>query len=288
MALKLKTRGINDCKKVLIYGNDGSGKSTFAETYCKENHLKPICIDIDDTNYTTVPIVDIDLGNDIKTFRNIKDTIMEIGRTPEYDTIIIDGVSSLTEMLVSKSKGLKKYADRAERFYTLLKAINETNKNIIFVGQADMEVIHNDEFQSNKLIVKTNSIVNEKYHTFIDKDGNYTYEIMKLRKVEAPAQNIDPKPKVEKPKVEGFETADKIETTDEDPVTENFVKTLIRELYEDNIPVTKSNILKQSYAHLKKKEIDSRTHKCVIKWCNENCPDELEILESEIVLEEGL
>ena len=85
-----------------------------------------------------------------------------------------------------------------------------------------------------------------------------------------------------------FETADNITPLDLDPVTENFVKTLIRELHEDGLRVTKNNIVKQSYSHLKKKEITSKDHKDVISWCNDNCPDELETLESEIVMEEGI
>ena len=48
--LKFKVRGKSDKKKVMIYGNDGTGKSTFAEEYCKQNNLKPIVIDVDDTN----------------------------------------------------------------------------------------------------------------------------------------------------------------------------------------------------------------------------------------------
>ena len=40
-----------------------------------------------------------------------------------------------------------------------------SRKNLIFIGQADMEVIYNEEFQSNKMVIKINSIVNEKYHT---------------------------------------------------------------------------------------------------------------------------
>ena len=68
--LTFKTRGPNDKKRVIIYGNDGTGKSTFAEKYCKENGLKPICIDVDDTNYTSVPLVEIDTRSDI-TYRNV-------------------------------------------------------------------------------------------------------------------------------------------------------------------------------------------------------------------------
>ena len=59
--LTFKTRTPNDNKKVMIYGNDGTGKSTFAETYCKQNGLNPLVIDIDDTNFTSLPIVEMEL-----------------------------------------------------------------------------------------------------------------------------------------------------------------------------------------------------------------------------------
>ena len=42
----------NPLKKVLIYGEDGSGKSTFAEQYCTKNKLKAVCIDVEQTNFT--------------------------------------------------------------------------------------------------------------------------------------------------------------------------------------------------------------------------------------------
>lgn len=182
--LVFKKRGKDDLKKVMIYGNDGSGKSTFAETYCKTNGLSPICIDIDDTNYTSVPIVDIDLSSDLNTYRYIKDTILKIKQTEDFDTIILDGVTSLLEGLVSKANGLKKYSDRAERFQDILRLLQSSGKHLIFIGQADMEVIYTDEFQSNKMVIKINSIVNEKYHCVKTPKGAFKVETMKFRTVE--------------------------------------------------------------------------------------------------------
>ena len=108
MVLKFKQRGETDLKKVLIYGEDGSGKSTFAETYCNDNNLNPVVIDIDDTNYTQLPILELDLGNDIKAFKNIRNAISDIVNDGSFDTIIIDGVTSMLELFVSKAKGIKK------------------------------------------------------------------------------------------------------------------------------------------------------------------------------------
>ena len=180
--LTFKTRGVNDKKKVLIYGNDGTGKSTYAEQYCKDNKLSAVCIDIDDTNFTNIPLVEIDTRTDITTFNSICQVIDLISEDDRFDTIIVDGVTSLIEMLVSKANGLKKYSDRSERFTKILRKIQASGKNIIWIGQADMKVIYNDEHQSNKIVIKINSIVNEKYHCLINK-GKYEVETEKIRRM---------------------------------------------------------------------------------------------------------
>lgn len=180
--LTFKTRGANDKKKVLIYGNDGTGKSSYAETYCKTNDLKPVCIDIDDTNYTSIPLVEIDTRTDLTTFNSICQVIGLITEDDRFDTIIVDGVTSLIEMLVSKANGLKKYSDRSERFTKILRLLQSSGKNIIWIGQADMKVIYTEDHQSNKIVIKINSIVNEKYHCFISKTGKYEVETEKIRR----------------------------------------------------------------------------------------------------------
>ena len=180
--LTFKKRGANDKKKVLIYGNDGSGKSTYAETYCKDNGLNAVCIDIDDTNYTSIPLVEIDTRSDVTTFTSICKVIELITADERFDTIIVDGVTSLIEMLVSKANGLKKYSDRSERFTKILRLLQSSGKNIIWSGQADMQVIYNDDHQSNKIVIKINSIVNEKYHCYIDNKGKYDVETEKIRR----------------------------------------------------------------------------------------------------------
>lgn len=181
--LVFKTRGPKDKKKVLIYGNDGTGKSTFAKQYCEDNDLNPICIDIDDTNFTDIPIVEVDTRNDRLTYNNMIKTIDLIIEDGRFDTIIIDGVTSLLEMLVSKGKGLSKYSDRAQRFTDILRKIQTSGMHVIWIGQADLEVVYNEEHQSNKQVIKLNSIVNEKYHCYISKTGKYEVETKKYRVV---------------------------------------------------------------------------------------------------------
>lgn len=180
--LTFKTRGVNDKKKVLIYGNDGTGKSTYAEQYCKDNKLSAVCIDIDDTNFTSIPLVEIDTRTDLTTFNSICQVIELITNDDRFDTIIVDGVTSLIEMLVSKANGLKKYSDRSERFTKILRLLQSSGKNIIWIGQADMRVIYTEDHQSNKIVIKINSIVNEKYHCYISKNGKYEVETEKIRR----------------------------------------------------------------------------------------------------------
>ena len=183
MVLRLKDRKGNPRKKILIYGLDGTGKSTFAEKYCKENRLNPIVIDVDDTNYTSLDILDLKFANDLQTYTIVKNSIKEIGKS-DYDTLVLDGVSSLLEMLTSKAKGQAKYSDRSMRWNDILFEIENTRKNIIFIGQIDCDMLWTDDYQPSKAIIKLNSLVNEKYYCFVDKDGNYLQEVKKMRTLE--------------------------------------------------------------------------------------------------------
>ena len=262
--MRLKKRGQNDLKKVLIYGADGSGKSTFAEEYCREHNLNPVVIDIDDTNYTSLPILDLDLGNDIKTYNNIKSAISEIAKS-DYDTIVLDGVTSLLEMLVSKAKGLKKYSDRAERFQDILRTMMSSRKNLIFIGQADMEVIYNEEFQSNKMVIKINSIVNEKYLTLKTDKGGYSHKVLKYRAVETNDDDVDVEP--------SFTTAEKIQPTDADPVVLNYCKTIKSHVESAGLEVTKGNMKRCLTRMVNNGEIDKDMRPDILRFINKHCPE---------------
>lgn len=268
MAFRLKRRGIDDAKKILVYGNDGTGKSTFAAEYCKEHGLNPIVIDVDDTNYTDCDILDLTFTNDIKTFNAIKEAIQHIGKS-DYDTIILDGVSSLIEMLVSKDPGIKKYEVRNDRFKQILKAIRTSGKHIIFIGQADLKVVCNEDFQSNKLIIKVNSIVNEKYHCFIDDDGKYSYEVEKFREAQKPESEP-----VEKPKPSGFETAATIDPTDENPVIENYVRTIAKRVAMQGNKISKRTMRAKTFELVQMGDIPTELKDEIYLYINENCPGE--------------
>lgn len=162
--LKLKKRDNSKVlKKVLIYGLPGHGKSTFASRYCKKNNLKPVVLDIDDTNFTGDAIVDLDLRTDLKTFNNVLNTIKSI-KNSDFDTIIIDGLGSLLEDLVSSSKGQSKYSDRSERFKKIFKELKNSDCNLIFIGQEDCNMGSYTDSVPNKSIILVNSIVNEIYY----------------------------------------------------------------------------------------------------------------------------
>ena len=233
--MKIKNRGENPRKKILIYGLDGTGKSTYAEKYCMENNLNAVVIDIDDTNYTGLDILDLRFANDMQTYTIVKNTIKEIGKS-DYDTIILDGVSSLLEMLTSKAKGQAKYSDRAMRWNDILFEIENTHKNIIFVGQIDCDMLWTDDYQPSKAIIKLNSLVNEKYYTFIDDKGNYDVEVKKLRtlaQVEAEAHK----------KTSAFETANNIETA-ETPSRKK-AKEIIEKLTAEKKELSLANVKKE-------------------------------------------
>ena len=183
--LTFKTRTATDVKKVMIYGNDGTGKSTFAETYCNQHQLNPVVIDIDDTNFTSLPIVELEFeDNNKRNWLRIRDTFKKVALSEDFDTIIVDGVTSLLEMLVSDANGLKAYKDRADRFNELLLILQRSRKNIIYIGQADMKVIYSEDHQSNKSVIKVNSIVNEKYRCYFGDKGEFKVETEKFRRVE--------------------------------------------------------------------------------------------------------
>lgn len=174
-------RGANNKRKVLIYGQDGSGKSTYAEKYCKENNLNPVVLDIEDTNYTSLPMLtEFDLSTDVKAYRFLKTVLEEITET-EYDTIIIDGVDSLIESFISSANGMKCYADRSKTFIRFIKDCLRTGKHLIFVGQSpvDLDYYKDSDSKPNSCIIKLNAMVNEKYRI----GDNYKVETVKLRRL---------------------------------------------------------------------------------------------------------
>lgn len=260
MVLKFKDRKSEpNLKKVLIYGMDGSGKSTFAEQYCRQNGLKPVCIDIDDTNYTNVPIVEINVSSDLTTYNTIKTVIKDI-QDSDFDTIILDGVTSLLELLTSKAKGMAAYSDRSKRWNDILRALLVSKKNIIFVGQIDMELIFTPDSQSSKAVIKVNSMVNEKYYTYIDDKGNYCHDVKKFRTLEQIEAEAAIKPeKVETPKLQKlvekinpFDNAAEIASS----IIAELPKKTLGQAYEELIRLNRNGIVSDEECPAIKEEIE--------------------------------
>ena len=201
--LKFKKRSQKqNLKKVLIYGFDGTGKSTFAYDYCQKNNLNAVVIDIDDTNYTDLPLVEFNRTTDTAIYESLKRIIKELKDEEKFDTIIIDGVSSLLELLVSNGRGMNKYGDRTARWNKLLNLLLNTGKHLIFIGQIDMLVI---EGESSKAVINVNSIINEKYRCIIE-NGKYSHIVEKYRVLEKSSNNDEPAPANQQ-----FQTADNVE-----------------------------------------------------------------------------
>ena len=280
MALEFKKRGVNDRKKILVYGEDGSGKSTFAASYCNEHGLNPVVIDVDDTNFTELPILDLELGSDLMAYRNIKQAIKDIVEDGGFDTIILDGVTSMLELFVSKAKGLKKYSDRAERFNDILKDLLNSGLNLIFIGQIDMKVIHNDEFQSPKPIIKVNSLVNEKYITYHKKNG-YSHKVVKYRVCETPVdvtpRSTDSSPLVSEGNVDVFMTADEIgePEPEHDPVrgTCQQIKLMLE---KEGKLVTKSTMKSKVIRLINEEVLPAENRPALIDFIQKHCPEELD------------
>lgn len=175
-------------KKVLIYGNPGTGKTTGAERYCKRNELNPIVFDVDDTNFTDMPNIRLDYTvKDSLLMKHLLHWIPKI-KDSEYDTIVIDGVSKLIQLLTPPEDKKNKFAAfkvRSDNVQKLLKCLSKSQCHIIFIGQSDTiikDTKNKDDSETySQPIVDINSIVNTAFYTY-KSEGNFFYECTKYRK----------------------------------------------------------------------------------------------------------
>ena len=259
--LKIKQRK-SIPKKVLIYGLDGSGKSTFAETYCNENNLKAVCLDVDDTNFTNIPAVEFERSTHIKVKDQVLAFIRDVEKSEDFDTLIIDGVSSLLNLLVSNGKGINKYGDRTVALNKIINELARSRLNFILIGQIDLETGNGEEV--SVAVVNINSIVNEKYLCIYD-GKQYTTEVKKYRvatdydKLEAeghmkqrPSKNLS-----------NFQTANNYQNTETD--VRKQAKAIITSLEIQNKEVNLLNAKIQMMEHYKKGEIQDSDCEKILK-----------------------
>lgn len=184
MALKLKNRK-NVPRKVLFYGKDGTGKSTRACQYVKVKGLNAVVIDVDETNFTECDVLDINLGNPVQAFSNMLAAIEEIKNDENYDTVIIDGITSWIDYIKPKKDPYA--AITTSRFNEFAKVLRNSRLNVILIGQVDLYIEDpGKEEKNNRRVVFLNGWVNEKYYCYRtgDNPNNYQYHCVAEKKRE--------------------------------------------------------------------------------------------------------
>lgn len=166
MAIKLRD-DTKIPKKVMFIGKDGSGKSTNAVKYCEAKHLKPICIDFDDTNIGTgCPVMDINFGTHLTAKKRILQAIEDVERDTSYDTLIFDNIGIMIEFL-SASREIDPFGNAgSDAFKEIMMKLRKSTLNVILIAQVDFYVDEPDkkDEKNNKKAVQANAWVNEKYY----------------------------------------------------------------------------------------------------------------------------
>lgn len=179
MALELETT-MDIPRKVLFYGKDGTGKSTQAARYCKAKGLNAVMVDVDKTNFTSLPRAKVDFTNPTKAYTNMLQLIEDVIES-DFDTLVIDGISSWIQMMTPKKDPFM--AMRNSRFNDVMKELRNSGLNIIMIGQVDMYIEDpGREEKNNKMMVYINGWVNEKYYCSKDK-GKFSCIAEKKREV---------------------------------------------------------------------------------------------------------
>lgn len=179
MALKFISEDQPRWLKTILYGIDGSGKSTGAKLYCKSRGLNPVVIDFDYTNHTGLPRLQCDWDTDREVITGVIEIIHDVEKDPHYDTLIIDGVGTFNNLLLPKGgkESQRTYLIRTQNFKKIWKELLHANIHVIFIGQKDMIVT--EENESSKFAEMINNMVDYKFHCiktgkgFTGKDFNY-------------------------------------------------------------------------------------------------------------------
>lgn len=176
-------------RKVMFIGKDGSGKSTNAKKYCDTHHLKPICIDFDNTNIGTgCPVMELRYNNHTGARQAIKNAIEDVEKSPDYDTLILDNIGTMIEDL-SAPREVDPFGNAAsDAIKDIMKKLRKSTLHVILIAQIDFYIDEPDKKteKNNKKAVAMNAWVNEKYYCY--KTGtspsNYQYHCVADKKRE--------------------------------------------------------------------------------------------------------
>lgn len=173
---------------VLIHGNPGTGKTTSAWKYCKKNDYNPIVFDNNNTNFTPMPNIGVDFsGNHLSILHQLTNWIPKL-KEGGFDTIVFEDIGDLIEKLTppaDKKNGFAHVQARASFIKQLMKCLNKSGLNVIFIGQSDMIIKDaenkNDSESYSKPVVLINAIVNWAYYTYKPDADTFCWVCTKYR-----------------------------------------------------------------------------------------------------------
>ena len=175
---------------ILIHGNPGTGKTTSAYKHCLMKGYNPIVLDVNNTNHTPMPNLDIDFSkNHVYILSELKKWIPLLAKS-EYDTIVIEDTgrlidSKLTPTKANEKNKFAKWEVRATAMAQLIDCLIKSKMNIIFIGQSDMIIKDHESKDDNetysKPVVEINSIVNWAYYTYKPDELTFKWTCTKYR-----------------------------------------------------------------------------------------------------------
>ena len=175
---------------MLIYGNPGTGKTTSAWKHCEMKGYNPIVLDVNNTNHTPMPNLDIDFSKShVYILKELQKWIPLLAKS-EYDTIVIEDTgrlidSKLTPTKVNGKNKFEKWEVRATAMAQLIDCLVKSQMNIIFIGQSDLIIKDHENKDDNetysKPVVEINSIVNWAYYTYKPNELTYKWTCTKYR-----------------------------------------------------------------------------------------------------------
>ena len=133
---------------ILIHGNPGTGKTSSAWKHCQMKGWNPIVLDVNGTNFTPMPNLDIDFNkNHIMVLKQLKHWIPIIAKS-DYDTIVIEDTGRLIDNKLTPVKGneknkFAKWEVRANAMSQLIDCLLKSKLNIgLGLRAKSLETVH--------------------------------------------------------------------------------------------------------------------------------------------------